>query len=252
MNGYILESKSIIDSDIWTKPPLYFKVWHYLLLKAEYANTGNLKRGQLFTSIQEIADACAYYKGFQKVTPSRHEIYKIIEYLRRTDEGNNEGNNEGNTKVPMIVTTKVTHGILVTICNYNKYQDPKSYEVNNEGNNGGTVTLPAKVTTQGQNVNNIINEYKYKEKEEEEIKREIKERRKTAKIVPEGMPFAGATIVNPVRQHTEEESTYLLKQAHEMFAPIKARIALEAEQRIKEREAKYEQCRTDRQTDKRS
>jgi len=260
MNGYILESKSIIDSDIWTKPPLYFKVWHYLLLKAEYANTGNLKRGQLFTSMQEIAEACSYFKGYQKIIPSKQEIYKVIKYLRGCNEDDYEGYHdvdyegyhEGYTKVPMIVTTKVTHGMLVTICNYNKYQDPKSYEVNNDVYYEGDTTFTTKGTTQEKKHNNIINEYKYKEKEEEEIKREIKERRKTAEIVPEGMHFAGAEIVNPVRQHTEEESTYLLKQAHEMFAPIKAGIAIEAQQRIKEREAKYEQRRTDRQTDKRS
>ena len=161
MNGYILESKSILDSDIWKMPPLYFKVWHYLLLNAAFADVGNLKRGQLFTTTQEIAEACSYYKGFQKITPTKHEIWNVIEWLRST----HEGNHEWDTKGTMIVTTKVTHGMLVTICNYNVYQDPKSYERNNERNHGQTTN----VTTVGFDGNNIKNE------ENKERKRLIKE-----------------------------------------------------------------------------
>lgn len=168
MNGYILESKGIIESDIWGKPPLYFKVWHYLLLKATYADTGKLKRGQLFTSIPEIAEACSYYKGFQKITPSNREIWSVIEYLRRNDEGNCEGD----MNVPMVVTTKVTHGMLVTICNYNKYQDPRTYESNNERN----YERDTKVITYGSGGNNIINKYNKKNNKKNLIEREKKEK----------------------------------------------------------------------------
>ena len=127
MNGYILESRPILDSEIWNKPPLYFKVWHYLLMKAQHADYRSLKRGQLFTSIDQIREACSYYIGYRKITPSRKEIFGILDWLRKSGEGNNEGNNEGN----MIVTTKVTHGMVISIVNYGVYQDPKSYEGNN-------------------------------------------------------------------------------------------------------------------------
>ena len=150
MNGYILESKSIIGSEIWKKPPLYFKVWHYLLLKAQFKQNGNLDRGQLFTSIPEIADACSYYVGFRKVTPSKKEIWSVLQFLRNPYEGNDESNGKGT----MIETTKVTHGIIVTICNYNKYQDPTTYESNAEGNDEN----PAKELRKGRDGNNIKNE----------------------------------------------------------------------------------------------
>jgi len=130
MNGYILESRSILDSDIWEKPPLYFKVWHYLLLKARFAPGGGLKRGQLFTSINEIREACSYRIGYRKVKPSKKEIWGIIDWLRSPHERNYDGNSRGT----MIVTTKVTHGMVVTICNFNHYQDPNNYESNNESN----------------------------------------------------------------------------------------------------------------------
>ena len=37
----------------------------------------------------------------------------------------------------MVVTTEVTGGILVTICNFNRFQDPKNYGGNYGGNSGG-------------------------------------------------------------------------------------------------------------------
>ena len=137
MNGYIIESRTILNSEIWKKPPLYFKVWHYLLLKAQHADYKDLKRGQLYTSIGEIREACSYYVGYRKETPSRKEIWSILEWLRNPYEGNAEGNTKGNDERNMIVTTKATHGILVTICNYNVYQDPKFYEGNDERNTKG-------------------------------------------------------------------------------------------------------------------
>lgn len=155
MNGYILESKKILESEIWKKPPLYFKVWHYLLLKAQFTDVGNLKRGEFFTSINDIAEACSYYVGYRKVTPSRKEIWSILEFLRNPCEEDNETDSKGT----MIETTKVTHGIIVNICNYNKYQDPKSYEGKSEGNDE-ILAEEQRNGQQGNNINNEFNEYK--------------------------------------------------------------------------------------------
>ena len=161
MNGYILESRKILESEIWNKPPLYFKVWHYLLLKAQHGDYKGLKRGQLITSIPEIQEACSYNVGYRKVKPSKKEIYGIVNFFRNPYEGDNEGNNEGS----MIVTTKVTHGLLVTICNYNVYQDPKYYEGNDEGTTKVT-TKELRRERQGNNINKKIkNDKKIKERE---------------------------------------------------------------------------------------
>lgn len=141
MSGYILTSKSLPDSPIWNKPPLYLKVWMYLLVNACYSDVGNLKRGQILTSIPEIQEACTYYVGYRKVTPTYKEVRSVIDFLRNPDEGNAKGN--------MIVTTKVTHGFIATICNYEVYQDPKSYEGHNEGR-----TKDVRRARQGQNKKN--------------------------------------------------------------------------------------------------
>jgi len=59
----------------------------------------------------------------------------------------------------MIVTTKVTHGFIYTIVNYNLYQDISNYEGNNEGS--------TKVQRRGEIGNNI-------KKNDKECKNEIK------------------------------------------------------------------------------
>lgn len=157
MSGFILESRKILDSDIWHKPPLYFKVWHYLLLKAKYAKQGNLERGQLFVNINEIREECSYYVGYRKVTPTRQEIHRIFDWLRSSHEDDGE-----NDKCePMIVTKKVTHGFIVTIVNYGIYQDPDTYEKNNEHDKN----KPAKETRKGREDADI----KKKERKKEEV-----------------------------------------------------------------------------------
>lgn len=143
--GYILLSRKIIESEVFKKPPLYLKVWIYLLTRAQYSDYKELKRGQLYTDIDQIREACSYYVGYRKETPSRNEIYKILnwmknqnmgenEALRNHDESNNESNSEGTAKASMIATTKATHGMVITIGNYGVYQDNACYESNNEGN----------------------------------------------------------------------------------------------------------------------
>lgn len=176
MNGYILESKSIIESDIWKKPPLYFKVWHYLLLKAQFKQNGNLERGQLFTSIPEIAEACSYFVGYRKITPTKKEIWSILEFLRNPHEGNAEGNDKGT----MVETMMVTHGIVVTICNYNKYQDPTNYEGNNESHDENRT----KELRSGREGNNIKNEIRINNKENNKEKINKKESLPERKQIP--------------------------------------------------------------------
>lgn len=145
-------SRKIVESEIWDKPPLYLKVWMYLLMRAQYADYKQLKRGQLITSIPEIQEACSYYVGYRKITPSKREVWGVIDFLRNAKNGRNSRNPyEGNAKVDnegnMIETMKVTQGLLVTICNYNVYQDSRNYEGNGESLHESNNEKNAKVTT---------------------------------------------------------------------------------------------------------
>lgn len=129
--GYILISRKIVESEIWDKPPLYIKVWLYLLNSAQHKPYKNLKRGQLFTSIAEIQEACSWHIGYRKEKPSRDQIYQIIDWLRKRDEAVPEAD----TKATMITTTKATQGMVINIDSYWFYQDPRNYESNNDPNN---------------------------------------------------------------------------------------------------------------------
>ena len=153
--GYILLSRKLIESEIWDKPPLYLKVWIYLLSKAQHRQYKSLKRGQLYTSLKEIAEACSWQIGYRKETPNKDQIYKIIEWLRKPREGGNESNDESNGTATMIATTKATHGILINIENYGFYQDPKSYESNDEDNDENDTKATTKDLRKQQSSNNI-------------------------------------------------------------------------------------------------
>lgn len=129
--GYILISRKIVESEIWDKPPLYIKVWVYLLVQAQHKQYKGLKRGQLYTSIPEIIEACSWRVGYRKEKPSKDQVFQVIDWLRKS----HESVYETETKATMITTTKATQGLLIDIDNYGFYQDPKHYESNDESNN---------------------------------------------------------------------------------------------------------------------
>ena len=154
--GYIFLSRKIIDSAIWGKPPLYLKVWVYLLSKAQHTDYKQLKRGQLVTSIPEIIKACSWHVGYRLESPSYKEVRSVIEWLKdpvgNISRNPYEGITKGNMKGSMIGTTKGTHGLLVTIDKYDYYQTPENYEGQHEGQDEGN-TKDERRETEGHNIN---------------------------------------------------------------------------------------------------
>lgn len=133
--GYILLSRKLIESEIWRKPPLYLKIWIYLLSKAQHKEYKNLKRGQLWITYQDIMEDCSWMVGARKEKPSKSQVFNILEWMRNTcSESNDESNSKATTNETMITTTKATRGILITIENFNVYQNSKNYESNSENN----------------------------------------------------------------------------------------------------------------------
>lgn len=90
--GYINISRKIVESKIWEKPPLYVKVWLYLLVRAQHSEYKGLKRGQLRTSIPEIIEACSWKVGYRTEKPTKKQIFTILDWLRNPDGGDCEGN----------------------------------------------------------------------------------------------------------------------------------------------------------------
>ena len=100
--GYILLARKLLKSGIMEKPQLYIKVWIWMLMQTSFKDHGNLKRGQFFTSYRRMCDAMAYKAGYRTVKPTIKEMRGVTKFL---------------TKALMIVITKVTHGMVITILN---------------------------------------------------------------------------------------------------------------------------------------
>jgi hypothetical protein len=116
--GYILLARRLTDSGIMNKPSLFMKMWIWMLLQASFKDHGNLKRGQFFTSIDRMRESFSYKIGYRIIKPSIKEIRAAYDFL---------------TKGTMIGITKVTHGMLITIINYELYQNFLNYEGHAEG-----------------------------------------------------------------------------------------------------------------------
>lgn len=121
--GFILLSRKLLSSGIMQKPPLYMKLWIWMLLQASHSDHGSLKRGQFFTNIERMQNAMTYKVGYRTERPTVKEIRGVYDFL---------------TKGNAIVTMKVTHGMVITILNYDQYQDWRNYEGHSEGHNEGT------------------------------------------------------------------------------------------------------------------
>jgi hypothetical protein len=116
--GYVLLARKTLESDLMRMSPLAFKLFFWMLMRARRNDGQGLRRGQLFTTAGAMREACSYMVGFRKEAPTPKQI-------RRAYEGLREGT--------MIATTKGTHGMVVTILNYDRYQTPSNYEGHNEG-----------------------------------------------------------------------------------------------------------------------
>lgn len=149
--GYYLKARKIQQSDISTCSPAVREIWDWLLMNANHKNSrdGRIKRGQLFRTYEDIREGLKWYVGYRKERYSEDVTKKAMKALRRHG---------------MITTTKAPGGVLITICNYDFYQNPKNYEGTNEGTNEGTAKAPSRhqggTTYKNKNEKNVKNEKK--------------------------------------------------------------------------------------------
>lgn len=117
--GYFIKARKIKDSDIAHCAPVIREVWDWLLMECNHKPYNGINRGQCVRRIADIQDGLHWYVGYRKMTYSKTQCEGALEHLRKTQ---------------MITTAKTTRGLIITICNYEFYQNPKNYEDNNEGN----------------------------------------------------------------------------------------------------------------------
>ena len=107
--GAIILARSIIESDIFfNKPDKWFKIWCFILLIANHKDFKRFKRGECFTTYDEI---CSYTKA------TRNEVDHCMRWLKQATQ---------------ITTRKATRGFYINIVNYNIYQKLSHYKSDTE------------------------------------------------------------------------------------------------------------------------
>jgi hypothetical protein len=140
--GFILLARKVFEGLFIDKPPLWLALWVWMLCRANFKDRDKLKRGQFVTTISEMQEAMSFNIGYRKIKPSKDQIRSAYEAF---------------AKASMIAKTKTTRGMIITICNYDHYQNPKNYKTHTEARNGGTpkpTTTPHDTEIKGINLTN--------------------------------------------------------------------------------------------------
>lgn len=129
--GYILQPRIIQESDISVAPPYVREIWMYLLREANSRDNKysghEIKRGQLFRSYEDIREGTKWFIGWRKMTYNENQTKKAMKFLRDTGR---------------IDTTKELGGVMITVCKYDYYQDPKNYDRTTIGTTDRTIEEP--------------------------------------------------------------------------------------------------------------
>jgi len=125
--GCIVVARKMLDSDLMDQSPLVVKLWMWILLRAFWKDGDKLKRGQLITTISEMQEAMSHYSGWRKMSPTPDQIRSAYGTLRDTAR---------------ITVRRTTRGMVISVINYNTYQDIKAY-ASHTASHDGTATGPA-------------------------------------------------------------------------------------------------------------
>ncbi len=112
--GATIWARKTIDSDMFSKPHVWFKIWFFLVSHAQHKDYKQLNRGQCWTSYPIIQEQCS---------ATKNEVDHAIRYMK---------------KEQMLATRKATRGMVVTICNYDTYQDLNYYKSDSKSDSKAT------------------------------------------------------------------------------------------------------------------
>lgn len=104
-SGYTKWARQTIDSDIFLKKPhVWFKIWFYLVNRANHADKGKYKRGECFLSYETICNATG---------ATLDQTKKALGFMRDEHQ---------------ISTKRSTRGTLITVNKYVYFQDSATYQ----------------------------------------------------------------------------------------------------------------------------
>jgi len=111
--GYYIKARIIQESEIAHAPPHVREIWDYFLRECNHISNGTCERGQCVRSYRDIQEALSWFVGYRKEIYKKHHCEHAMKWLKKAD---------------MIATMKTTRGMVVTVCNYDLYQNPENYE----------------------------------------------------------------------------------------------------------------------------
>lgn len=111
--GCILLARKIQESDIWSKPSDWLKLWIYLLQEVNHSGNKMYDRGENFFNYREIAKDCGV---------SYNTVAKFFKWAK---------------SAMLVAIEKTTRGARVKVLNYADYQSLKSYENKKRGDTSG-------------------------------------------------------------------------------------------------------------------
>ena len=107
--GAVIWARQTIESEIFFyKPDKWFKIWFFITCKVNHKDNKLFKRGTNLITYRDIID---------KTKATKNQIDKFIRWAKEQQ---------------MLTTTKTTRGMVVTICNYEYYQDFENYRDDNK------------------------------------------------------------------------------------------------------------------------
>ena len=140
--GYVIQARKTDESEIAHKPPHFREIFNWLYRQANHKDNGKFKRGQCLRTISDIQEGLSWFIGYRKKKYSKSICENALKWLRNAT---------------MITTTKTTRGMVITICNYDLYQNPQNYESNNETDTKATRTQQHLHTINNNDKNEKIN-----------------------------------------------------------------------------------------------
>jgi len=146
-------ARQTIESEIfYNKPDKWFKIWFYLVSKAKWKDGKRFKRGQCFMKYEWITEATG---------ANKNQIDHCIRWLKSATQ---------------IATVKATRGFILTICNYNTYQNLENYKSDTKSDSKSEIKAKQK-----RHRSDTILKKEKKDKKEKNIK--------TKEIYKEKYPF---------------------------------------------------------------
>ena len=102
--GATIWARKTLESDVFfMKPDKWFKIWFYLVSRANHEDKGQFQRGEALVRYLDISEACGATKS---------QIDHSIRWFKKSE---------------MLATRKATRGMFITILNYSTYQNFDNY-----------------------------------------------------------------------------------------------------------------------------